>query len=282
MSLQPQNDFQDPALKQAVRRCWMGECASEQLRRRVVAVLAEKDVDSSQAGSSGGLKLAGGFADPRVGHLDGPSARETNSRLFIGRAWTWPVAAAAAVVLSFSLFLYYRSAQSLPETLASGLIATHDACSKSADHQHLTVAINDSAGIERELGHKLQRAVLVDHPQDPAWRFLGASICPVNRIDSGHLVFLKGADALSIFSLPKSVLPDAAEGSVYASTVDQHSIVGFVKDGAVFCIVGSGPDASVTLDQLEQMRSSMESKVASSTPLSDQTVAMVELLRPVR
>jgi len=95
-------------------------------------------------------------------------------------------------------------------------------------------------------------------------------------------VYAKGAEGLSIFMLPKSLVPGAVEGAEYSTTVDQHCIVGFVKDGALFCIVSSGPAGTISVDELQQMRSQMEPMVAAAREPESTGMVVAELLRPVR
>jgi hypothetical protein len=106
-------------------------------------------------------------------------------------------------------------------------------------------------------------------------------MCPVGSTPAGHLVFVRGSDALSIFSLPKSLVPTAAEGAEYAIHTDDHCIVGFVKDGALFCLVSSGPVGDVSIDQLKQMEPQMQSAVARVNAVQNSPVMFAELLRPI-
>jgi hypothetical protein len=81
--------------------------------------------------------------------------------------------------------------------------------------------------------------------------FEGASLCPVGKIDSAHLLY-KGADqeAVSVFSLPASVVPAGVNDASYETVAAGHPISGFVHDGGFYCVVGSGPSPLVSLDQI--------------------------------
>lgn len=254
-------EFHDPALKEAVCRCWACDCASEQLRKRVAGLL--NDYNRMVIG--------------------GPRSRRRISRIL------WPLAAAAVLVISIALFNRHRAGSSgrtlaaLPISLETNLIRTHDHCCKLQSHQGLRVPRDNDAAIIAAMHARLNQPVLMFHPADDAWNFRGAAICRVGNTPTGHLVFAKGADALSIFSLPKSLLPGASEGSEYEATVDQHCIVAFVKDGALFCAVESGPAGTVSVDQLEQMTQRMKPavSVAAGPESAPANIVVAELLRPI-
>jgi hypothetical protein len=262
MSVQSKEEFRDPALKEAVRRCWACDCASEQLRKRVGALLVEEKV----------------------------SVHRRPTRMNLRASWIlWPLAAAAAVLISVVVFDRSRpgSTPIAPAnlqlaSLETDLIRTHDHCCKLKNHQGLAVPKTDDVAIADLLRAKLKQPVLVYHPQDLNWKFQGAAVCHVGSTDTGHLVFLKGDDALSIFSLPKSRLPDLKEGNQFSGTVNGHCIVGFVKDGALFCVVGSGPAESMSVDELQQMSQQMIPVVADGPAVVPTGVVLTELLRPIR
>ena len=208
----------------------------------------------------------------------------------------WPAAiaaSAAVVVLSFLLWqrhdeharvvvtdAYGLPVVALPVSLEDDLIKTHDGCCKEPNHQHLPVLKTDDAAIAGALHARLHQPTLVYHPQDTGWQFRGAAICPVGSTPSGHLMFAKGTAALSIFSLPLSLIPGAPEGYKYSDDRDHHCIVGFVKDGALFCVVGSGPVDTIDIDQLKQMESAMIPAVARAQ--LEQPLVLAELLQPIR
>jgi hypothetical protein len=269
MNQHTDDEFRDPALKQAIIRCWASECAPDALRARITSLCREAQAV---------------HASPR-------SIPPRNNRI----SWMiWPVSLAAALLICFAVFARLRApgehaAIALPVLLENQLIKTHDGCCKELDHQHLPgVSKNDDAGIARAFAVDLKHPVVMFRPADARWIFRGASICPVGTTPSGHLVFVKGDAALSIFSLPISVLlpsmPNAHDGDHFSGTLNQHEVVGFVKDGALFCLVSSGPAGTLPLDEMKKMESRMQPSVAMGMQAWPQhrTVVLAELLQPIR
>ena len=225
-------------LASAVRRCWGDERAPADLRQRVAA------------------QIAAGRAD--VGR---PTWR-------IGRFTGWAaIAAAAAVWVGGGVSHFgHRTTPAAPAVLAVGLqddlVQTHDHCLRSADHQQLPVPRSNGYAIAANLRSQLDRPVMVSHPADAGWRFAGASVCPVGSVRSAHLVFRRtDGDALSLFSLPRSAAPAAADGQQFQGSADGHPIVGFVRHKAVYCLVGSGCATDVSVTRLADIRRQLEQQV---------------------
>jgi hypothetical protein len=242
------DDFGDPVLKTAVQRAWGCECCPLQLRKRL-------------EGAIGGAKGSGLRFMPRG--------------WFIG-----PLAAAAMVVLVIGgwRMMHTSTPADFPSTLAADLIYRHDSCCKKPDHQGLPVPKTDDTAIAAAMESRLSRAVLMARPQDPGWTFRGAAICHVGKTESGHLVFLKGDDAISVFSLPSTLDPTLHDGQHVELTSNNHPIIAFAKDGALFCLVGSG---SVDEDQLDKMRQYMDAQVTTAAISHEPRTTVSELIYPV-
>jgi hypothetical protein len=266
--VQSNNEFHDPVLKDAVRRCWACECASKELRNRISGLLKNESVPDT------GRMVIG----------TPPSLRRL--------AWViWPMAAAAVLVISLVIFEGRNKssgstdpgstlvATALPESLEAALIHTHDGCSTVVDHQGLPVPRNDDTAIADAMRDRLHQPVLMTHPNEAGWTFRGAAMCPVGGTKSGHLMFARGDERLSVFSLPKTMLPAAVEGSQFAGTFKDHCIVGFVKDGALFCAVETGPAGTISLKHLQQLSEEMKPAVAV-VPAAVPGGELAELLRP--
>ena len=222
--------YADP-LATAARQCWAGERAPDALRQQVAEQLA----------------------------------RHRRNVAWWRRANGRAVAAAAAVVVgAFGLGLLHRSAGPteavpLPVAVEADLVSTHDRCSRAADHQHLPVARGNGYAIAASLRSQLARPVLVSRPTDDQWQFAGASVCAVGGVRAAHLVYRRpDGDTLSVFSLPRSSAPMAADGTEFQAQADGHPIAGFVRHRAVYCLVASGCADDVSLPRLADVCREME------------------------
>ena len=254
--------FDDPSLKQAVRQAWGSERAPEALRRRLSELLADE---------RGGMRIAAR-----------PAARYP--RWWQGRFNPlYGLAAAAIVLLGFGISYHYfsppssnpvgpqfvASGSSLPVTLADNLVSRHDTCCRADDHHG--IPSDDFRQIARELERQLNIRVLAS-PLDPSWTFHGASVCPVGAVNSGHLVFARDKQFVSLFSLPASVLNNAHLKPV--SEMDQnHPIAAFETGNGVYCVVGSSADGSLTLQQVQFLRDKVQPSLAANEDDSQGAVA---------
>ncbi len=255
------DEFHDPGLKAAVHRCWADERASDLLRARVERACAD--------------------------------GRRPNR--FAAAGWGGAVAAAAAVAVTVA-YLTHRSAATVavvpPPPPASPAVAalpvwdevvrTHDQCAAEPNHRHIDAGRGEQDTLIASVLHRqLARPVLVCHPADPGWDFRGAGVCQVGTVPTGHLVFVKDADTLSIFSLPQAVAPGVRDGGEFEMTKGEHRIVGFAERGAVFALVGTGPEQSADLPHLRRMRGRMEEKVMAdrkAVPSADPTDVLAAVL----
>jgi hypothetical protein len=123
-----------------------------------------------------------------------------------------------------------------PMTFAIEMVRTHQNCAKLPDH-HLAAGGNDFDALRDTLsqqeGIKVFAAALGDD-----WQFKGAGICKVGDTPAAHLLFARGDERVSVFSLPFK--PDYGdEGGSYSETVDHTAITGFANAGALYCVVGN-------------------------------------------
>jgi hypothetical protein len=108
------------------------------------------------------------------------------------------------------------------------------------------------AKLRKELGH----SVLVIDPGD-GWTFQGASLADVGGTRAARFIFTRGDATISVYSLSTGALGyryKAREAMTYAQTEGRYHISGFVRDGAVHCVVGSSDSGSLTLRQVTAVR----------------------------
>ena len=202
----------DAAIKAAARRAWGQERAPENLRRSLAAIA-----------------LA---ARPAPWHF---------------RIAPRPLAAAAILVIGISsvAFQLYRLRSTTPQlanhyqmsaALISELAARHDA---DAD---LASAGMDLAKLGEQLSQKLGLKVLSASP-GADYHFEGASIGTIGDQQVAHLLFKRGSESLSIFSMPANQLPHTDQGAHYDGCDTKHTMAGFVQNGSFYCLAASGPNA---------------------------------------
>jgi len=192
-------------------------------------------------------------------------------RLWLGRLNPLHgLAAAAIVLLGFGVSYHYFSKPSnpsnpaIPVTLASDLISRHDSCCSLPDHHG--IKDDDFDQIAKEMGVHLGIPVMAAK-LDGTWTFHGASYCPVGDLKSGHisahLVFARDKQFVSLFSLPASVLNNVHIQST--SEMEQnHPLAAFQTSHGFYCVVGSSPDGSLTIEQVRVLRDQVQPKIAAA------------------
>lgn len=219
--------FDDPVLRDVVRRAFAGETAPVSLRQRVVET------------------------------LDTEQRAEQNPR----RQWNrLGLAAAAVLVIGVGLaylVLLRNSEKPVPQWFAAAMVASHDQCAGRSDHHLLSglTPANDvraaGARLWRDLGYPVLAAELGD-----GWTFAGAGICQVSGHNAAHLLYTRGQDSISVFSIPAAVLyaGDATDGTEYSQVEQGHPVSGFIQGGAVHCLVGRSASGSLTLQEVKRLR----------------------------
>ena len=92
-------------------------------------------------------------------------------------------------------------------------------------------------------------------PLDDEWEFAGAAVCPVDSYPCSPLVDRRRGQnvAVSIFSLPRHSCANI-NGEWECEYHDpRHPMAGVIADGGVYCVIGSSPDGSLTLNDVRQI-----------------------------
>jgi hypothetical protein len=239
------HSFEDAALKDAIRRAWKDETAPPELIQRI--------------------RNASAVNRPAIGR----------------RILRFSLAAAAMILIGLAVIGYRTRgvppspvslATSLPAPLASDLVERHDECCSHPDHHMPGLPRSDFAAIAQVLEARLGWPVLAK-PLGGDWTFYGASICPVGSHDSAHLVFKRGAEDVSIFSLPVTMIADGKNNATYDQIHWGHPIASFISNGGLFCIVCSSPNGSLTLDNAKAMRNQLRTEAQTADAAERITVA---------
>jgi hypothetical protein len=245
-------DFDDPGLKRAIQRAWEPEQAPQRLRARVGRLIASA---------------------PSID--EAPPSRSMWNR-WQGRVYA--LAAAAVLILGIGLLaLYYQggfepkvsrfaevgrpiglpSKTSMPITVAQSMVATHTACGKLEDHHLVEDPDLDSF---RALSVKLTSDLgfpVIARGLGGEWKFMGAGECAIGTFRGAHLLFVRGGEMVSVFSLPSSCMSAVPPRALFEGSVKGHPVAGFTRGGAVYAVVGSSPGASMTQAAVTSIRDSL-------------------------
>lgn len=222
--------FDDPALQSAVKRALGNETAPRQLRERVERALA------------------------------GERARPV--RLLRPLAG---VAAAAVLFIGFSVayhMLWASREKPVAQWFAAAMVVSHDQCSALPDH-HLIApdAPNDLGAVRERLKSQLNHALLVTSLGD-GWTFAGAGVCNIGSAPAAHMLFKRGDQTISIFSIPVANLAyseSVPDGTSYSQIEQSHPVSGFIQNGAVHCLVGS---SGLSLREITRLREAVRGQVS--------------------
>jgi hypothetical protein len=234
--------FEDPALKAAVRRCCICECASTVLRRRVAGAIRSERIDS---GSS--MRMS-------TGAMAGPAA--TSWWASFGPSLA--IAASLLIVIGSVGYLLSTSSQTLPRNLELAAVTRHDLCCQHADHRKIPRESFPEIGqyLRQELNHPVLAADL----KRDGWTFRGAAICPVGDVKSAHMLFQKDNRTLSVFSLPSSACPALASNQTYEGIVNNHSVIARRENGAIYCLVSHCPRGGLSVPELDRILAAHEAE----------------------
>ncbi len=259
--------FEDPALKLALKRAVPVLKTPEHLRDRIRLALKEGDETPILPMVVGGNHA---FAVPNG--LSSGTMR-INPQTMSANGWSTmlpglAIAASMLVTIGLTAFFLSGSAQAMPKVFEAAAIARHEHCCGAPDHHLPVIRTASYPEIGRYLKQELHHPVLAADLSHEGWQFSGASICPIAGIDTAHLLFRKGTETLSVFSLPTSAIPSLTQHQTYhGTTEDGHSVIVRAEDGALYCLVGHSLPGELTVDQLDGIfdKHSAEATVAELT-----------------
>jgi hypothetical protein len=224
----PVQSFNDPALKAALARSIPKERAPQGLRERIAALTASQASQSAATEDAPPIKL--------------PIFRQKWFRL--------AAAAVFAVAAVVTAVMINRQSDVVPgyeiaNSVYKGMITTHEA-RKNDTATPDTVTTLASAG--QQLSKQLGRGVWAPDLTKDGWTFHGGAVRPMGSTQVAQLYFTKGAESLSVLSLPSSLAKGAKDGSTYETTFSGTPIAGFLKKDGLFCIIRQGAAEPTTQD----------------------------------
>jgi hypothetical protein len=215
----PVQSFDDPALRAALARSIPKERAPQELRNRIAALTAIGKPTTWEDAPP--IKL--------------PVFRQKWFRM--AAAALFAVAAVITAVLVNRNQTGVTPGYEIANSVYKGMVTIHEA-RKNNTASPETVTTLASAG--QQLSKQLGRPVWAPDLTKDGWTFHGGAIRTLGSSQVAQLFFTKGAESLSVLSLPSSLAKGAKDGSTYETTFSGTPIAGFLKKDGLFCIVRQG------------------------------------------
>jgi len=259
MSHDLQPNFEDPALKAALKRTIGTETAPADLRQRVAqAIAAEGQTPST------------GAAESRVERPAEPGSARS-MRIGWRRSPLIGLAAAAMLIVGVGLIFNHLwepgidNLYTLPKALAADMVATHDRMLGSGIGGPIEVVKDDLGRVRDTLKEKLGHPVLVAS-LGAGWEMQGAGVSKIGETPAAHVVFRNKSsnEVVSVFSVSAAAYYAGQDGMEYAQVEQGHPIAGFVQNGVVHCIVGS-PGSKLDEDDLAKLRNAVRKTMSDSS-----------------
>jgi hypothetical protein len=173
------------------------------------------------------------------------------------------LAAAAVLLLGFALTftLLFSKERAAPQWFAAAMVKTHGEYPGGTILPE-GVSGEDYPAISKALANQLGYPVLAE-PLGDGWKFEGARLCVVGTSNAAQVVYSKGDQTVSLFSVSTKVLyySDATrEGMNYSQMEQGHAISGFVRGEAVHCLVASSKTGSPDLKAIKRLREQLRTK----------------------
>ena len=244
MEQEPQ--FEDPAFRAALRRTCASETAPPGLRERIAKQMSSVEV-----------------------------AAPVRRKLWIGPQTIKLLAACLAIVVLGLGFYELRQwgflggsgsetyvFGRLPKKFANAMAEVHDKNSSLPGYKVL--AETDSSQLQQKLSRDVQIPVVVVDLGN-GWTLKSAGECKIGEETAAHLMYSKGNQTVSVFSIPARAVFNAnvPDGSSYEQKTsnDEHQLSGFTKGKGLYCVVADG---AAKMDELTAMRGKVQ--VALSQP----------------
>ena len=227
-----QEQFDDPALKGAIRRACDKPTAPPRLREKVMAMMASAPAAASLSSAARDVETPSRWRIP----MPSPKVAAAAVLAFITVGFAF-----MQIAREYDLFARFTpppAPAKFEDAFAMSMVNAHRNCAKLADH-HL-VGGNDFAALKKELGVKEGIRVFAA-PLCNDWQFKGAGICNVGSVQAAHLLFTRDTQSVSVFSIPQADKVCGGHQN-YEQLIDSQAIMGFTRDNALYTLVVSRSD----------------------------------------
>ena len=246
MENQPPDNFEDASLKSAVRRAWGNERAPESLRKSI-ALMATPTPTTPPA--RGWPKFLGSSPIKSV---------------------------AAAVLLSIGLaYLGYQAyrmtrpaqvrvmVERIPDSMAHKLADDHDRLLADANKWSPDLPRDNPDQLAATLKKKLNYVPMTASPGDG---FALVGTASLGKGNGAELLYQKGNQTVSVFSLPASDVPMCDNNAILGGNAPNHPMAGFVHDRGFYMLVGSSADNSMSLSDVQALRDKLRPSIPGACP----------------
>jgi hypothetical protein len=224
---QQSKEFVDPVLKRAVRQAYSAERAPESLRLRVIAAI-DQVADSGSADR------------PRKPVKTQPVwlkyATAALVLLAIGAGveyWLLHDSEPAYDPSSPGQFVY-----TLPQDFQEGMTTAY----ARAVPTTLTERANAEATLTKTIGHK------VIAPDIAGWTFVAAEEVSIANHPAARMVYTRGAQTISLFSIIADASYPPPDGTSYDETCSGVIFAGVVRNGMIYCVFSNYTDPQTSAE----------------------------------
>lgn len=241
---EPDAQFDDPALKLALRRAIPAAACPEALRARIQQ--AADDLAAPEP-----LRLPQTPAAPRSPLRFLHAHRMAIAASILGLA-------GGMALFNFTGNTYDELAAidtdaAILQPVAYSLASQHAGMSDDPilmqNHAQATAERN-LAAVNADLQRQLGKSLPLNPFAAAGWKFHGADDCRLENCTGTHLVFLRPNQSISMFILPSQAAGNLANGRLYTMTTGHKPVAATVRGRWLICLVGASTDGSLKADHL--------------------------------
>ena len=192
------------------------------------------------------------------------------------------IALAACMLIAVGLVAMFlsRSPQKLSGSFASAAITRHNlCCGDNVNHHNPNIPHSSLSTVGKYLVQELKHPVMIPNLEQNGFKFDGASICPIDGVDTAHLVYRNTTNhnTISVFSMPGSATNEPGNGHQFESTTDDgHVVIVRQSSGASYCLVGHCPGKTLALSTMTDMFDQHQQEIALSAD-SNQRIVLADV-----
>jgi hypothetical protein len=241
---QDEPQFDEPALKAAIRRTSAEETAPAGLRERIA-----KQMASERGGADGGRAVS---ARPRRMTIE-------RVKMLIAASVAIVAVGVAAYQVRETYFPPGRAIQAykqdLPTEFAEAMVRVHDTNAGMA--APTSAAATQLTTLKEKLSKDVGIPVIVSADLGDGWVMKSSGETVIQKSKAAYVTYAKSGQTVTVFSISAYGAYQAPDGAEYAQTVNGHGLSGFRDGNGLYCVVGSATAGAPSLDELNKLRDSL-------------------------